>query len=60
MVPDVVNGRAQIPFMGVGKYRPTAARPRRPCALRADYPENGDKRVADLATALASAACAMA
>ncbi|MGD8726026.1 MAG: citrate lyase subunit alpha [Gemmatimonadales bacterium] len=51
-VPLSVNGQAQVPYKGVGKYRPSGAKhaPRiRSCR---DYPKSGDKRVKDLATAL--------
>ncbi|MGC2477088.1 MAG: citrate lyase subunit alpha [Candidatus Sulfotelmatobacter sp.] len=52
MVPDLVNGRPQVPYMGVGKYRPTGAKASPQIRTAADYPANGDKRVSDLATAL--------
>src|SRR5579872_976873 len=52
MVPELVNGHPQYPFMGVGKYRPTGAKASPPIRTAADYPANGDKRVSDLATAL--------
>jgi citrate lyase subunit alpha / citrate CoA-transferase len=51
-VPEVVNGRAQTPYMGVGKYRPRGAKAAPPIRTAADYPENGDKRVPDLESAL--------
>ena len=52
MVPVVVNGRPQVPYLGVGAYQPQgsgAASPIRSCK---DYPADGDKRVPDLRTAL--------
>ena len=52
MVPERVNGRPQVPYMGVGKYRPTGVKASAPIRTSADYPANGDKRVSDLATAL--------
>ncbi len=52
MVPEVVNGREQVPYMGVGKYRPTGGKASPPIRTAADYPANGDKHVDDLATAL--------
>lgn len=52
IVPELVNGRAQAPFMGAGKYRPTGQKASPPIRTAADYPANGDKRVADLETAL--------
>jgi citrate lyase subunit alpha/citrate CoA-transferase len=51
-VPLVVNGREQTPFQGVGKYQPTAHKQAPPVRSCKDYPSNGDKRVADLKTAL--------
>ena len=52
LVPGKVNGRAQTPFMGVGKYRPLDGKASPPIRTAADYPSNGDKRVSDLGTAL--------
>ena len=52
MVPAMVNGRPQIPYIGVGKYQPRARKAASPVRTAAGYPENGDKRVADLETAL--------
>ncbi|RLC51679.1 MAG: citrate lyase subunit alpha, partial [Candidatus Cloacimonadota bacterium] len=52
MVPTVVNGREVVPFMGVGKYKPThtGASPRVPTC--ADYPADGNKIVDSLKEAL--------
>src|SRR5579872_7349347 len=52
MVPDTVNGRHQIAYMGIGEYRPVGAKAAPPIRSAADYPANGDKRVPDLETAL--------
>ena len=52
MVPAVVNGKPQIPFLGVGKYQPRARKAAPPVRSSKDYPENGDKRVPDLESAL--------
>jgi citrate lyase subunit alpha/citrate CoA-transferase len=51
-VPSVVNGLKQVPYKGVGKYRPKA--PKHAPRIRScrDYPASGDKRVKDLGTAL--------
>jgi citrate lyase subunit alpha/citrate CoA-transferase len=38
--------------MGVGKFQPHGSKAAPPIRTAADYPENGDKRVADLETAL--------
>ncbi len=51
-VPAMVNGRPQVPYMGVGKFRPRGNKAAPPIRSTADYPEIGDKRVADLETAL--------
>ncbi|MGA7303276.1 MAG: citrate lyase subunit alpha [Rhodothermales bacterium] len=51
-VPTVVNGKEQVPFLGVGAYEPTGRKHGPPIRSSRDYPENGDKRVADLKTAL--------
>ncbi|MGB9361301.1 MAG: citrate lyase subunit alpha, partial [Candidatus Sulfotelmatobacter sp.] len=52
LVPEIVNGRPQIPYLGVGKYQPIGNKAAPPIRTAADYPANGDKRVADLETAL--------
>ncbi len=55
MVPVAINGLAAIPFKGIGKHQPKdrkAAPAVRSCA---DYPADGNKVVADLATALKNA-----
>src|SRR5499427_9027881 len=52
LVPTMVNGRPQIPFLGVGKYQPRGRKWAPPIRSTKDYPEHGDKRVPDLETAL--------
>ena len=52
LVPEFVNGRLQVPYLGMGKYRPSGHKAAPPIRTSADYPENGDKRVADMETAL--------
>jgi citrate lyase subunit alpha / citrate CoA-transferase len=52
IVPETVNGRHQVAFMGVGNYRPTGCKAAPPIRSAADYPANGDKVVPDLETAL--------
>ena len=52
MVPGMVNGKPAIPFLGVGKYQPRGRKAAPPVRSSKDYPEGGDKRVADLETAL--------
>ncbi len=52
LVPTEVNGKPAVPFPGVDRFRPSGrtASPRIPTAL--DYPEDGNKVVKDLRTAL--------
>ena len=52
IVPAMVNGKPQIPYIGVGKYQPRGRKAAPPIRSNKDYPENGDKRVPDLETAL--------
>src|ERR1700741_2688563 len=51
-VPETGNGRPQVPYMGLGKYRPTGRKASPPIFSASDYPADGDKRVPDLETAL--------
>ena len=52
MVPTMVNGKPQLPYLGVGKYQPRGRKAAPAIFSAKDYPENGDKRVPDLETAL--------
>ena len=52
MVPGMVNGKPAIPYLGVGKFQPRGRKAAPPVRSSKDYPENGDKRVPDLETAL--------
>ena len=52
MVPAMVNGRPQIPYIGVAKYQPRGRKAAPPLRTSASYPEDGNKLVADLETAL--------
>lgn len=52
VVPVHVNGKDQVPFQGVGKYKPNGHRAAPPISTCADYPENGDKRVGSIREAL--------
>jgi citrate lyase subunit alpha / citrate CoA-transferase len=52
IVPETVNGRPQVPYIGVGKYRPLDGKASPAIRTAADYPENGDKHVPDLESAL--------
>jgi citrate lyase subunit alpha / citrate CoA-transferase len=52
MVPAMVNGRPQIPYIGVAKYQPRGRKAAPPLRTAASYPADGNKLVADLETAL--------
>src|SRR5947208_4240283 len=52
MVPAVVNGKPQTPYLGVGKYKPNGRKAAPPVRSSRDYPDEGTKRVPDLETAL--------
>jgi citrate lyase subunit alpha / citrate CoA-transferase len=52
LVPAMVNGRPQIPYIGVAKYQPRGRKAAAPLRTAANYPEDGNKVVADLETAL--------
>jgi len=51
-VPTCVNGREQRAFAGVNNDSPSGHKAAPPIRSAAAYPENGDKRVPDLETAL--------
>ena len=51
-VPVEVNGCTQTPYLGVGQYEPTGHKAAPLIRSNRNYPENGDKRVPDLETAL--------
>ncbi|MEJ2738661.1 MAG: citrate lyase subunit alpha [Dehalococcoidia bacterium] len=55
MVPTEINGKPAVPFMGVGKYKPTGRKYAPPIPTCADYPPDGNKVVPDLKTALIKA-----
>jgi citrate lyase subunit alpha / citrate CoA-transferase len=52
LVPLSVNGQPQVPYAGVAGYAPDARKHGPPVRSARDYPASGDKRVADLRTAL--------
>jgi citrate lyase subunit alpha/citrate CoA-transferase len=52
VVPAVVNGKEQIAYQGVDAEIPLGRKAAPPVTSNRDYPANGDKCVADLATAL--------
>lgn len=55
LVPDKINGKEQIPFKGIGKYRPTAFMAAPPIRSCADYPADGNKVAKSLKDALKKA-----
>lgn len=55
MVPTEVNGQKQVPFQGVGKYKPESSKHGPKIASCADFPEDGNKEVASLKEALIKA-----
>ena len=52
LVPTEVNGVTQVPFQGVGKFRPTGKKPALPIRTCSDYPADGNKTVPSLKEAL--------
>ncbi len=52
MVPTIVNGEEQVPYMGVGKFIPIGKKHAPNIASCANFPSNGDKSVASLKDAL--------
>jgi citrate lyase subunit alpha/citrate CoA-transferase len=48
LVPTIVNGQKQVPFQGVGKYRPEGRKAAPPVRSSNDYPRDGNKVVADV------------
>lgn len=52
LVPTSINGKPAVPFKGVGGHKPEGRTVSKPIASCVDYPEDGDKRVKDLRTAL--------
>ncbi len=55
MIPTEINGKPAIPYKGIGKYHPTGRKYAPPIATCADYPDNGNKLVPDLKSALIKA-----
>lgn len=52
LVPVEVNGKVQVPYQGVGAFRPEGKKAAPPIRSCRDYPLDGDKRAPDLRTAL--------
>lgn len=55
LVPEKLNNQKQIPFKGVGKFKPTGNKAKPPIRTCADYPEDGNKVKKNLKEALKSA-----
>jgi len=55
MVPTIINGEEHVPFMGVGKYKPSGRKHAPYIASCSDYPDDGNKQVASLKDALVKA-----
>ncbi len=51
-VPATINGEPAIPFMGVGKYKPSGRKYNPPVSSCTDYPADGNKLVPSLKEAL--------
>lgn len=52
MVPSIVNGKEEVPFMGVGKHRPTGNKATTAIPTCIDYAADGNKLVDNLEEAL--------
>jgi citrate lyase subunit alpha/citrate CoA-transferase len=55
LVPTEINGEKQVPFQGVGKYKPEGYKHAPKITSNADYPADGNKIVASLKAALIKA-----
>ena len=52
LVPEKVNNQKQIPFKGIGKFKPKGNKAKPPIKTCADYPADGNKVVKNLKEAL--------
>ena len=52
VVPAMVNGKPAVPYMGIGKYRPTGRKAAPLIASSADFPADGNKVLGNLKEAL--------
>ena len=52
MVPEYMNGELQVPYMGVGKYKPAGRKYGPSIPVNHDFPQDGNKCVDSLRTAL--------
>jgi len=48
LVPTVINGQAQTPYQGVGRYAPTGRKAAPPVRSTNDYPRDGNKVTATM------------
>jgi len=55
LVPQEINGTPAVPFAGVGRHRPKGSKAAPPIRTCMDYPDDGNKVVPDLRTALKNA-----
>lgn len=55
LVPAQINGEKQIPYLGIGKFKPTGNKARSPIKSCSDYPSDGNKVVKNLREALKKA-----
>jgi citrate lyase subunit alpha/citrate CoA-transferase len=55
MVPLEINGEKQVPYLGVGKYKPTGKKNNTVIKSNSDFPEDGNKLVSSLKEALLKA-----
>ena len=55
IVPDEINGEKQVPYMGVGKYKPERRKFAPKISSNADFPLDGNKQVETLKDALVKA-----
>ncbi len=51
-VPQIINGKEAVPFMGVGKFRPTGRKYAPLISTCADFPDDGNKTVPSIREAL--------
>ncbi|NJO92527.1 MAG: citrate lyase subunit alpha, partial [Chloroflexia bacterium] len=52
LVPTEINGEKQVPYQGVGKYKPEGVKHAPRITSNADFPSDGNKQVASLKEAL--------
>lgn len=52
IVPTIINGKPAVPYMGIGKFKPTGRKAAPLIATCANYPDDGNKVVESLKDAL--------